>query len=148
MLSIHESFCIFLINQLISRYIFALGHNGSLVCFKMHRSSTNAQRYNELKLSLETDDVVSMFTNPTKGFSPKGFTFNRWIDMEKISRLESEKLDYEPVKQEIINDFKVIRAMLRDLLDANEVTTEEEQLPVQAFNLNATVTEQLKEMVS
>lgn len=113
----------------------------------MHRSSTNAQRYTELKLSLETDDVASMFMNPTKGFTPKGFTFTRWIDMEKISRLESEKLDCEPVKLEIIKDFKVVRTMLRDLLDANEIATEEEQLPIQAFNLNASVTEHLKEMV-
>uniref|UniRef100_A0A1Q3G5D0 Cilia- and flagella-associated protein 43 n=1 Tax=Culex tarsalis TaxID=7177 RepID=A0A1Q3G5D0_CULTA len=132
--------------DLMHQYIFALGHNGSLDCFKMHRSSTNAQRYNELKLSLETDDVVSMFMNPTKGFTPKGFTFTRWIDMEKISRLESEKLDYEPVKVEITKDFRAIRAMLRDLLDANEVANEEEQLPIQAFNLNATITEKLKEM--
>ncbi|EDS39049.1 conserved hypothetical protein [Culex quinquefasciatus] len=133
--------------DLMHQYIFSLGHNNSLVCFKMHRSSTNAQRYTELKLSLETDDVASMFMNPTKGFTPKGFTFTRWIDMEKISRLESEKLDCEPVKLEITKDFKVVRTMLRDLLDANEIATEEEQLPIQAFNLNASVTEHLKEMV-
>ncbi|XP_065080968.1 cilia- and flagella-associated protein 43 [Ochlerotatus camptorhynchus] len=128
----------------LHQYIFTLGHTGCLVCTKMHRSAANVERYNDLKLSLETDDVIAMFQNPTTGFSPKGFTFTRWIDMERISRLESEKLQFKPERLKILKDFKTIKMKLRQLLDNNESATEEQRIQVQAFNLNAATTEQLK----
>lgn len=132
---------------LLFRYIITLGHTGCLVCTKQHRSASTAQRCEDLKRSLETDDVIAMFQNPTTGFVPKGFTFTRWIDMERISKLESEKLQFKQERLQIMKDFKAVKSKLRKLLDANDVATDEQRLPVQAFNLNESTTEELKERV-
>lgn len=127
------------------QYIITLGHTGCLMCTKQHRSASTAQRCEDLKRSLETDDVIAMFQNPTTGFVPKGFTFTRWIDMERISKLESEKLQFKQERLQIMKDFKAVKSKLRKLLDANDVATDEQRLPVQAFNLNESTTEELKE---
>lgn len=113
----------------------------------MHRSAANADRYTDLKLGLETDDVIAMFQDRTTGFVPKGFTFTRWIDMEKISRLESEKLQFKQERLNILKDFKIIKTKLRQLLNDNESATEEQRIAVQEFNLNAATSEQLKSKV-
>ncbi|XP_055617976.1 cilia- and flagella-associated protein 43 isoform X2 [Toxorhynchites rutilus septentrionalis] len=128
----------------LHQYVLTLGQTGCLICNKIHRSSASAQHYNDLKLNLETDDVMSMFRNPTKGFSPNGLGFTRWIDVEKINRLESEKMEYGSQKILILDEFGVVKKHLKLLLDANEIKGEEERLPIQAFNINETSTEKLK----
>lgn len=67
--------------------------------------------------------------------------------MERISKLESEKLQFKSERVQIMKDFKSIKSKLRKLLDSNDVATDEQRLPIQAFNLNESTTEQMKEKV-
>ncbi|XP_055586101.1 cilia- and flagella-associated protein 43 isoform X2 [Uranotaenia lowii] len=125
----------------LHQYVISLGYAGILVCSKMHRSTKNLAYLHEMRLDLETDDVAAMFC---KRLDDIGSPSSRWVDLEKILCLENEKLGYEPRKLELLEEFKSVKLELRFLLDANEETQEEEQLPIQAFNLNAIMMEQLK----
>ncbi|XP_058814019.1 cilia- and flagella-associated protein 43 isoform X2 [Topomyia yanbarensis] len=128
----------------LHQYIITLSYTGCLVCTKVHRSAASVQLYNDMKLKLKPDDVMAMFRTPTTGFRPIEFSLTRWIDMEKISRLEREELECEHDKMAILNDFQTIKTKLRELLDANETALDQEQLCIQSFNLNVAITEQLK----
>ncbi|XP_055523001.1 cilia- and flagella-associated protein 43 [Wyeomyia smithii] len=69
----------------------------------------------------------------------------RWIDLEKMNQNENEKLEFEFTRQSILIDFKNIKIKLKELLDINEIATDDEKLPIQLFNLNSTITDQLRE---
>ena len=82
-----------------------------------------------------------MFSNPTTGFVPREGASSRWIDLEKLTRIEKERAQYESTKLQIEHDFKEIQKKLKKVLDENEDVSEEEQLPLQSFNLDDETTE-------
>ncbi|XP_053698844.1 cilia- and flagella-associated protein 43 [Sabethes cyaneus] len=126
-------------------FICTLSYSGYLVCTKVRRVVPTLQRYDDIKLSLETDDIRIMFNTTITRLVSKELPSTRWIDLEKINKTQTEKLKFESTKQSILNDFENIKLNLKEILNTNETATEDEMLPIQLFNLNSTTANLLRE---
>uniref|UniRef100_A0A182NFS1 Cilia- and flagella-associated protein 43 n=1 Tax=Anopheles dirus TaxID=7168 RepID=A0A182NFS1_9DIPT len=145
------------------RYLYAWSMDGKIALYEFLSVICHSGMMFVLKLlqSISSGKSTGAPTAPTKTFAYQkpssdaesiriqeeapGVETEPWIDRKENERREEKGKVYEPEHAAIFAEFAEIKHQLQQLVDRNEKAPEEEQFPLQAFNLNAEATEKLTE---
>ncbi|XP_076647155.1 cilia- and flagella-associated protein 43 [Halictus rubicundus] len=84
-------------------------------------------------------EALEMLSGSTHKFpDSEGFENKTWTEWRKEVQLQKETAQSEEERAQILQDFEVLKAKVKALLDANESCPEIERLPVAAFDLDRT----------
>ncbi|XP_067213028.1 cilia- and flagella-associated protein 43-like [Linepithema humile] len=136
--------------------IVALGHDGSLVCIRHTSKKENEgstigtesvypvddlyEKQKEKILSdyASLDPVIRASLTRVKEKFPAAGENKTWKEWQQNEQLKKETMLYAAEKAAIAKDLAVLKATVKQLLDANETRPEIERLPISAFDLNLT----------
>lgn len=123
----------------MQKYILTLGYDGSLILFKIKSQNINHDKTNTHKYyESNCDGIQKKFDviNKYVGFVPAENLNDRWTEIEKRRVRDDEDQLYANIRASVISNLMMLKEKIKILLDKNETASEDERLPIQAFNLD------------
>lgn len=141
------------------RYVVTLGHEDNLQCLSNPKHTMDTNKNFLLVKKLQSREIKDLFKRPTTGFEPRGmqagkayilvirkiidFPFRQphakgmsWVQIQLLEQRETEYHNYFSDRMQCLDDLEALKRKLRNLIDANELAPDDEQLPIQEFNFD------------
>lgn len=123
--------------------LISLGSDGSLVGMKLSgREEKDEVERISLDYSQLSQEVANVLSQSYEEVPPKDSETETWGDWMVKQEMMQEEEKFRTIKSSIFEDFHRLKEQVSKLLDDNEKLSDEEQLPISAFDLDMLEREQ------
>lgn len=117
------------------QYAISLGNSGVMICTKLNLNPVDTD-YEDKVIKRNQEWRKSHSKDTTEGFVLVDELENkRWLDIQKLRFLEKEEQLHQTERTNILNEFKSLKAKLKELIDNNERMPVAERIELDIFNI-------------